>query len=84
LAVAGGDAEIVQLLIEHQARLDYATPSGTTALHVAVQRNQPECLRRLIGAGAAVRLKTDKGKTPLALAKAAGDKDMIEALKKAE
>jgi ankyrin repeat protein len=49
--------EIVELLLAHGARADAPSHFHATALHWAVLRNQPECARALLAAGADPRVR---------------------------
>jgi ankyrin repeat protein len=57
-----------------------AEPDGTTALHLAVHRDDVETARRLIAAGADVNARTRYGVTPLELACTNANPVLVEAL----
>ena len=54
LAVDGGHVDTVRLLLGHDASFDNVNTGGMTAVHIAVIRNRPECLRELTAAGASI------------------------------
>ena len=56
--------------IELGADLDATTKSGDTALHLAATRGANPVIKILVGAGAALEIKNQKGQTPLAAAAA--------------
>ena len=58
-------------------------PDGTTALMLAVERNDADGARLLLDAGANPRATNRYGVTPLALAAANGNAALIQALAKA-
>ncbi|EIE83898.1 hypothetical protein G6F46_009505 [Rhizopus delemar] len=56
----------IQLLTRHpKIDLDATDNQGQTALHYAVQRNQVECLRVLLSAGARLDLSCQRGRLPI-------------------
>lgn len=69
LAVRNGLTDVVNLLIEHGAKLDRACDSGQTALHLATryacELSNIEIIRALIKAGANTTLKNNYNDTPL-------------------
>ena len=71
---------LVTRLLDEGVDANAAEPDGTTALHWAIQRNEPEAARRLIDAGARVETANRYGVTPLALAATNGSAVMTEAL----
>ena len=58
-----GNADIVQIFIEHNADLNTQSGYGWTALHYAGQNIKPECVALLLAAGANKDLRNSKGKT---------------------
>ena len=63
-AVAGGSAEVVDLLVAANADLDAPQMGGWTALHAACKNGLEEISRALISAGADPLCTADDGKTP--------------------
>ena len=80
-AVRSGDAAAVRAVLA-SASVDpnAAEPDGTTALHVAVQKGDPELVTLLIRGGARAEIATRYGVKPLYLAAERGDARIIEAL----
>jgi ankyrin repeat protein len=79
-----GSHEVVQLLLDHGARVDTREDqSGLTALHRAAESGDKETIKLLLAKGADVNVKESRnGKqcTPLHLAAEEGRKDAVEAL----
>ncbi|GIX84602.1 ankyrin-1 [Caerostris extrusa] len=68
-AAAHGFVEVIRNLLERGENVDATTPENFTALHLAVQANQPEVVEILLGHGANVQLKAGKnGETALHMA----------------
>jgi uncharacterized protein len=63
-AVASGNLEILELLLDCGASPDPIGSSGMTPLHSAAAHGNPDMVNRLLAAGADPRLKTNEGKTP--------------------
>jgi ankyrin repeat protein len=61
--------DIAKVLIEHGADVKHATPTGNTALHLAVGDRNPELIRLLLVAGADRTAKTAYGHTALDMAR---------------
>lgn len=74
LSCAGGrvkSAQVVQmmdLLLDHGARVNEPGMGGLNALFVAVQNCSPDVVRRLIKGGADLNARTPQGFTPLSMA----------------
>ena len=83
-----GHVEVVKALIAGKAPLDHVNNLDWTALIEAIVlgnggENHTQVVRDLVAAGADVNLPDGQGRTPLALAKARGYKEMIATLEKA-
>ncbi|OAX33258.1 ankyrin, partial [Rhizopogon vinicolor AM-OR11-026] len=62
---SSGSTEIACHLIAKNCDVDKVDAGGWTALHIAVSAGNEEIVRELVGAGADVNRKNDKGITPL-------------------
>ncbi len=60
-----GRAQIVRLLLAHNARSDFRFDHGETDLHVAAGRGDSDCVALLIHARASVLATDDRDNTPL-------------------
>lgn len=67
VAAAHGQAEVLDILLEHGAQLNQTDDTGATALHEAARANQLATATALITAGTALDTQTQRGKTPLHL-----------------
>jgi len=67
-AAAGGNTEIVAMLLREGANPDAQQEGGFTALHAGAQQNNAEMVRALLDAGADVSIPTNDGKTAAELA----------------
>ena len=72
-AVKAGNSSRVRALIETRADVNATQQDGTTPLHWAVDRDQPEIVQMLIRAGANVKAANRYGATPLWLASVNGN-----------
>jgi len=79
-AVAGGNREIVELLLASGAKVNAAKNDGVTALHIAAAIGRTEIAKLLLEKGADRSLKDNKGRTALSLAKAGKHNDMVSLL----
>jgi len=79
-AARRGDAAAVHALIQKKVPVTVAEADGTTALHVAVTRDQLEIVQALLKAGASANAATRYGITPLALAATSGNAAVVSAL----
>ena len=75
-----GDAAAVRSLIQQRADVNAAQPDGTTALHWAVQRDNPDIVDLLIKAGANAKPANRYGVTPLSVAALNGNASIIQKL----
>lgn len=71
LASRTNKAEIVDLLCQHGADVDYAGIDGWTALHLASSHGFPRVVEKLLGHGASIGRKSEYGHTPLAVVRRA-------------
>jgi ankyrin repeat protein len=62
-AATGGHIEIIQLLLDHHAYIDAASPNGSTPLMMAAMYGTPSAVKLLLDAGADVTLKNSLGLT---------------------
>jgi uncharacterized protein len=79
-AATGGNREMVQLMLEHHAYLDAASPNGTTPLMMAAMYGSPDAVKALLDAGADAKLKNALGMTALDFATQAKRPDAIQIL----
>lgn len=80
-AAYAGHAEACRLLLAHGVELNRQGPhNGYTALHDAVWQANLEAATVLVEAGADRTITSNKGQTPLALAKANHQRALIELL----
>jgi ankyrin repeat protein len=84
-AVKHQDMQAARALLNQHVSPKAAQPDGATALHWAVQWDDLDIAKLLIGAGADVNAANDYGVTPLLLAcSTSGDADMIDLLLKSK
>lgn len=67
-AIAGKRAEIVLLLLEHDADPEATDSGGNTALHLAAHEGVPEIVEVLLRRGANINARRNDGLTPLGVA----------------
>jgi uncharacterized protein len=79
-AAANGHDDVAQLLIDHSAYIDAASPNGTTPLMMAARGNHITTMKVLLDGGADPRLKNQLGMTALDFAKRYHAKDATEGL----
>src|SRR5438105_358286 len=79
-AIKSGDRTAALALLQQKANVNMAEPDGTTALHWAVEREDPDMVDRLIKAGATVNAKNDYGATPMSEAALSGNVKIMEKL----
>lgn len=68
-AATGGHVDVLQLLLDHHAYIDAASPNGSTPLMMAAMYGTDDAVRLLLGAGADSTLKNGLGLTALDFAK---------------
>ena len=64
-AASGGQKELVQWLIEHNADVDAVDDTRWTPLIIACSAGHEAVVKLLLSAGASVNLCTDQGRSPL-------------------
>ncbi|KFD57918.1 hypothetical protein M514_01151 [Trichuris suis] len=79
-ACSNGHAQIVELLLQHNARIDVFDESGRTSLHMAAENGHVELCDLLIRNRAFINSKTKNGFTPLHFAAMEGHKAVVELL----
>uniref|UniRef100_A0A5S6QGH4 ANK_REP_REGION domain-containing protein n=1 Tax=Trichuris muris TaxID=70415 RepID=A0A5S6QGH4_TRIMR len=79
-ACSNGHAQIVELLLQHNARIDVFDEIGKTSLHMAAENGHVELCDLLIRNRAFINSKTKNGFTPLHFAAMEGHKDVVELL----
>lgn len=72
LAVSAGHANIVQLLLQHNANPNTRENNGLTPLHTAAKNGDTQIIRSLLFNGADMSIRSHQGKIPLELAIEAG------------
>ncbi|PXF48954.1 Ankyrin-3 [Gracilariopsis chorda] len=75
-----GNANIIGMLVEKQASLDFAKSDGFTALHLAALNGNTSCCKVLVNAGADSTLADENGYLPLQLATRHQHFDVVSAL----
>lgn len=75
---AGGDLEIVELLLKHKANPSHPTIYGWTPLHWAVGNGHDAVAKALLDAGADPTAVSDTGKTPLDMTSQSEMKGVIQ------
>ena len=65
LASECGHADVVILLLDHEAAIDARSPEGATALLIASEHNHLAVVRCLLDRRASVNLSDIRGRTPL-------------------
>jgi ankyrin repeat protein len=71
-ALAGGHAEIVEVLLAAGADVNAVQADGYTPLHEAAQNGDTATSKRLVAAGADTTARLDNGLTPAGSARRAG------------
>ncbi len=82
-AVCSGDRASVRRLVQQGAKVNEASPDGSTALHWAAELDDQETIRLLLKAGADAKAANRYGVTPLQLAAVNGNfvimRDLLDA-----
>src|SRR5262249_36362103 len=79
-AVRAGDVAAARTLVREHVDVNASDPDGSTALHFAADRGEPDLTELLLRAGAKVAATTRYGVRPLSLAAANGNARTIELL----
>jgi uncharacterized protein len=79
-AVRNGDRDAVRGLLQKGANVNEAEADGTTALHWASYRDDPQSADTLLKGGANVNAANDLGATPLWIASQNGSESMVRRL----
>lgn len=77
-----GSTDALESVVRHKAFVSASNVKGQTALHLATERNQVECIEFLVNAGAEVNAMADFGVTPLHIASLCGSAEALSALLK--
>lgn len=81
LAACFSDAETIDILTRHKAKVNARDSNGLTPLHYSVSMGRYEIAETLINKGADMNAKGRDGRTPLDLAKNLRDRKLIELLR---
>jgi hypothetical protein len=76
-AISGNDA-IISALLEHAAYIDAQTPTGLTALMLALRENKTSAVKLLLTEGADPTIKNNQQETALVMAKKLEFRGMVE------
>ncbi len=79
-AVRNGDADALRMLVRQRVDVNATEADGTSALHLAAERDDLAVARVLVGAGARAGAANRFGATPLALAALNGSARMLALL----
>ena len=77
-AATSGHLQIMDLLLEHHAYIDAASPNGSTPLMMAAMYGTPSAVKLLLEAGADPLLKNDLGLTAIDFAQRASRKESVD------
>jgi len=77
-AATRGHLQIMNLLLEHHAYIDAASPNGTTPLMMAAMYGTPSAVKLLLEAGADPLLKNDLGLTAIDFAHRANHQESVD------
>jgi ankyrin repeat protein len=79
-AVSGGNTEIIKLLLERYAEIDYRDNSGQTPLSYAAAYGNTEAIRLLLERSSEMDSRDEKGRIPLSYAALYGNTEAIRLL----
>ncbi len=77
-AATAGHLQIMNLLLEHHAYIDAASPNGSTPLMMAAMYGTPSAVKLLLEAGADPLLKNDLGLTAIDFAQRANRQESAD------
>ena len=77
MAIVNGNFEIVKLLVEHNAQVDYRDGFNSTALMYAAHKGSKEIVEYLLSKGADARAEDGKGNSVLSAAKESKNAEVI-------
>lgn len=77
-AATSGQLQIMQILLEHHAYIDAASPNGTTPLMMAAMYSTPSSVKLLLEAGADPLLKNSLGLNAMDFARRANRSESVE------
>lgn len=75
-----GEIEIIDILVQHKAKLNLSDKLGDTALHWAARGGHPEAISKIVQGGAKVNTKDKLFSTPLHVAVRCGSQECVEQL----
>lgn len=81
-AAANGHVDVIRFLLEHHAYIDAESPNRTTPLMMAARQAHPTAVRLLMEEGADPTPRNDAGYTAASYARAAGDPELGEWLRR--
>lgn len=79
-AATAGHLEVIQLLLDHHAYIDAASPNGSTPLMMAAMYGSASAVKLLLESGADVGLKNDLGLTAIDFARRSKHIESVEIL----
>jgi ankyrin repeat protein len=79
-AVAGKNAEVIDLILSSGADVNAKQQQGWTAIHSAAMHGDLALLEKLLARGADQLVKSDDGKTPMDLAREKGHEQIVTRL----
>jgi ankyrin repeat protein len=82
-AASSGNAEVVQLLLDHYAYIDAASPNGSTPLMMAAMYGSSAAVSTLLDAGADPTLKNALGLSALDFARKVDHPDAVDRIARA-
>ena len=80
IATEKGKTNVLKLLLENKADVRLKEQCGLVALHMAAWNDQPEAAQMLLACGSKVDDADGQGQTPLMIAAARGNTDVLEVL----
>lgn len=74
----GTPQEVEKMLVANKNLINVRTELGSTPLHIAATRSNPEFAKLLLSRGADINAKDNNGLTPLHIAAYTGKKELVE------